>query len=111
MSRTERLEAEQWLLHRVEDTATLNAIRSLVLDMSALVRFRDTEGNNALHIDAIEGRPVPLICALIKEGVDPAARNDYGQTPGDVACEAGHTLHATLLDRAADDKRRRTLQR
>ena len=50
-----------------------------------------------------------LLCALIKEGVDSTAVNDGGQTPGDVAREAGHALQATLLDRAADDKRKRDL--
>ena len=63
--------------------------------------------NSALRAAARDGRPVPLIGALIKEGVDPATKNDADQTPGDVARAAGHTLQATLLDRAADDNRKR----
>ena len=110
MGRTERLQAEGSLLHFVTDTTTMNALRSLVLDMSALVQYQDTDGDNALHDAAHEGKPVPLICALIKEGVDPAAMNSAGQTPADLAREAGHTLQATLLDRAAEDKRKRDLQ-
>ena len=109
MSRTQRLPAEISLLDSVKDTATLQAMRSLVLDMSALVRFQDRVGYNALHAAACYGRAIPLICALIKEGVDPTARNKAGQTPAHVASEAGHTLQATLLERAADDKRKRDL--
>ena len=47
------------------------------------------------------------MCALIKDGVDPTARNYIGQTPADMARQAGHALQATLLDRAAEDKRKR----
>ena len=88
----------------------LYLVRSLVLDMSALVDCLDHQGNNALHAAARDGKAVPLICALIKEGVDPTAINDAGQTPAETAREAGHTLHVTLLDRAADDKRKRDLK-
>ena len=108
MRTTDRLTAEQALLYCVKDTATLSAIRSLVLDMSVLIQRVDPDdGGNALHYGAEYGKAVPLICALIKEGVNPAARNKAGQTPAEVAREAGHTLQATLLERAADDKRRR----
>ena len=68
-----------------------------------------SDGSNALHTAAKHGRAAPLICALIKEGVDPASRNDAGLTPADVAEEKGHTLQATLLNRATDDKRKRDL--
>ena len=110
MSRTERLYAERQLLHGVNDTATLVALRGLVLEMPALVSYRDTDGDNALHYAARDGRAVPLICALIKEGVDPTATNDAGQTPAEMAHEKAHTLQAMLLNRAAEDKRRRDLQ-
>ena len=109
LSRTERLEAERDMLHYAKDKATLDAVRSFVLDMSAQVARIDETGNNALHSAANKGRPVPLICALIKEGVDPTHRNDAAQTPAEVASEAGHTLQATLLERAAEDKRRRDI--
>ena len=109
MSRTERLQAECGLLHYVRDKATLEAVRSLALDMLAPVLYRMTDGNNALHTAAYLGKAVPLICALIKEGVDPTVANNAGQLPADKAREAGHTLQATLLERAADDKRKRDL--
>ena len=50
------------------------------------------------------------MCSLIKEGVDPKATNMTGRTPAYEASEAGHALQATLLERAADDKRKRDLQ-
>ena len=110
MSRSERLHAERGLLLYVHDTATWNAMRGLVLDMAALLQNRTPDGNTALHHGAQQGKAVPLICALIREGVDPTTRNKAGQTPAEVASEAGHTLQATLLNRAADDKRKRDLQ-
>ena len=110
MSRTERLQAERRLLRFVEDKPTLDAVRNLVLNMSALVSYQDAHGNNALHQAGHNGKAAPLICSLIKEGVDPTAVNDDGQTPADVAHEEGHALQATLLNRAAEDKRKRDLQ-
>ena len=110
MSRTERIHAECRLLASVKDTATLGAIRSLVLDMSALTSWQDEDAENALHLAACDGKAVPLICAIVKEGVDPTAKNSVNQTPADVAHEKGHTLQATLLNRAADDKRKRDLK-
>ena len=108
-SRTERLQAERLLLHLVKSKPSFDAVRTLVLDMSVLVTYRTTDGDTPLHTAAYNGRAVPLICALIKGGVDPVALNNAGQTPADVASEAGHTLQATLLERAADDKRKRNL--
>ena len=110
MSRTERVQAECRLFHNVKDKATLDAVRSLVLHLPALVQCIDPNGHNALHAAAHQGRAVPLICALIKEGVDPSHTSNAGHTPADKAHEAGHTLQATLLDRAAEDKRKRNLQ-
>ena len=110
MSRTERLEAECGLIAFAKDKATLDALHSLVLDMQALICYQDTGGNNSLHAAAVIGKPVPLICALIKEGVDPTATNNAGQTPADMASEAGYTLQATLLNRAAEDARIRQQQ-
>ena len=110
MSRTQRIQAERAILHYVKDKTTLDIIRSLVLDMSALICFQYSDGNNALHTAAQFGKAVSLICALIKEGVDPTALNSAGQTPADMARETGHTLQATLLKRAADDKRKRDLR-
>ena len=109
MSRTERVQAESGLIHHVKDKATFDAICRLVLDMSALIHYQDSDGDNALHCAAYNGKAVPLICALIKAGVDPTARTHAGQTPADMASEQGHTLQATLLERAADDKRKRDL--
>ena len=105
----DRVQAESAVFHQVREIATLNALCSMVLDTSVPARFMFADGSNALHSAARHGKAVPLICALIKEGVDPAATNDAGQTPAEAAREAGHTLHATLLERAADDMRRRDL--
>ena len=110
MSRTERISAERMLLHLISNNSILNTVRGLVLNLSALVSHQDENGQNALHAAAELGKAVPLICALIKEGVDPTAINNAGQTPADVAHEAGHVLQATLLNRAAEDKRRRDPQ-
>ena len=110
MNPHERRQAEKMLLHTVADKATLDALRSLVLDMPALIHFLDPNGDNALHRAAYDGKTVILVCALIKEGVDPTHRNKAGQTPAEVASEAGHTLQATLRHRAAEDQRRRDQQ-
>ena len=110
MSRTERLVAESGLLCSLKDTATFRAVQSLVLDVPALMCYQDAEGRNALHYAADQGKAVPLICALIKEGVDPTATDYAGQTPAEMARDAGHALQVTLLTRAADDKRKRDLQ-
>ena len=111
MSRIERLQAEGGLLHHVQENSTLDAVRILVADMPSLVRLRSAGENTALHTAALRGCAAPVMCALIKEGVDPTTRNDAHQTPADVARQAGHALQATLLDRAAEDKRKRDLQR
>ena len=71
MSRTRRLRAEQLMLHYVKDKATLDAIRTLVLDMAPLIQHQNDQGNNALHSTARKGHPTVLLCALIKEGVHP----------------------------------------
>lgn len=110
MARAERLAAECILLSSVEDVATLNAIRSLVLDMPTLIGHQSPAGRNALHYAAQVGKAIPLVCALIKEGVDPTAKDEDGLTPADVAREKGHLLQAALLERAAEDKRKRDLQ-
>ena len=51
-------------------------------------------------------RSAPLLCRLIKMGVNQDARTVHGQTPADKAREKGHTLLAQLLDRAAQDDER-----
>ena len=110
VSRTERLNAECKLLHYMQGKPTLDAVRDLVLDLSALVQHQDVYGNHALHRAAHNGKAIPLMCALIKEGVDFKAHNFANQTPVEAAREAGHALQTTLLDRAADDKRKHDLK-
>ena len=110
MSRTGRLQAEQLLLHAVRDASTLATLCGHVLDMPRLILSQDASGIGCLHAAAAEGKLVPLLCALIKEGVDTAAVNSAGPTPADMAREAAHTLQATLLDRAAKDKRKGDLK-
>ena len=109
MSRTERLTAEDLLLHSVADNATLETVRSFALDIPALLHVQKSNGDTALHSAVQLNRAVPLICALLKEGVDPIVKNNAGQTPADMAREEGRALLATLLDRAAEDKRKREL--
>ena len=74
------------------------------------MQYQDAYGNDALHAAAHNGKAVPLICALIKEGVDCTAQNCADQTPAGAAREAGHALQAALLERAAEDKRKRNLK-
>jgi len=39
--------------------------------------------------------------ALLRHGADPAAGNDDGKTPADVAAERGHTELARLLEQGS----------
>ena len=105
LSTEARLEAELRLFGYVQDVPTLNVVVKCALNVPAMARFCDNSRDNALHHVAAQGKAVPLICALIKQGVDPTARNSHGQIPADVAQQRGHALQATLLSRAAEDAR------
>ena len=56
-----------------------------------------TQSGTALHTAVHRERPLPVLCALIKLGVDCSARNAAGQTAADVARENGLKMHAQLL--------------
>ena len=73
-------------------------------NLPLLLQIRTETGNSVLHSAIKRDRPVPVICKLLKLGVDPLAKNRHGQTPADLARSKGQTLIAQLLDRAAQDK-------
>jgi ankyrin repeat protein len=49
----------------------------------------------------IHKRSTPVLCLLIKAGVDLAAKNEHGHTAADIAHSMGSYLTAALLIRAA----------
>eukprot|EP00953_Heterococcus_sp_UTEX-ZZ885_P038110 19562-Heterococcus_DN1.PRE.4 len=60
-----------------------------------------TKGNTALHVAAQHEYPAPVLCLLIKAGIDLRAVNRDGKTAAQVAAACGNTLAAALLTRAA----------
>ena len=46
----------------------------------------------------------PLVRLLVKSGGDPKAKCNFGETPYSMACSAGHTATADLLESLSDDK-------
>jgi ankyrin repeat protein len=56
-----------------------------------------------LHVAAAHKLTAPVLCLLIKAGVDLRALNDDGETAAEVASSNGNTLAAALLTRAAAD--------
>jgi ankyrin repeat protein len=73
----------------------------VLLEAGADVRKRTADGDTCLHTAARHGRSAPVVCMLIKAGVDMSAVNDRNQTAAQVALERGNTLIAALLTRAA----------
>jgi ankyrin repeat protein len=64
--------------------------------------FRTTaNGDTCLHIGGRHGHAAPVMCLLIKAGVDVNAVNHQGQTAAKVADEHGSELAAALLRRVA----------
>lgn len=80
----------------------------LLLDAGAIPNATDALGSNALHYAGYFGRPAALICSLFKGGCDPGAIDDFNQTPADVARKAGHEDAAALLERLAEDARKKS---
>jgi ankyrin repeat protein len=60
-------------------------------------------GNTGLHVAAAHKYSAPVLCLLIKAGVDLSAVNADGKTAAQVAADSGNTLAAALLTRAARD--------
>jgi uncharacterized protein len=80
-----------------DKAATLQA----VLAAGADVHRTTSLGNTCLHVAAVHNYPAPVICLLIKAGVDLQATNRYSQTAAQLAEQHGRTLIAALLNRAA----------
>jgi uncharacterized protein len=76
----------------------------VLLEAGADVHKRTSAtGDTCLHTAARHGRSAPVVCTLIKAGVDISAVNHSNQTAAQVAEERGHKLIAALLTRAAQD--------
>jgi ankyrin repeat protein len=57
-------------------------------------------GNTALHVAVKHKHPAPILCLLIKAGVDLSAVNDLGITAAELASQCGNNLAAALLIRS-----------
>jgi uncharacterized protein len=75
----------------------------VLLAAGADVHRTTDQGGTCLHTAAALNYPAPVICLLIKAGVDLRAVNSKGKTAAAVAHDKGNTLAAALLDRAARD--------
>jgi ankyrin repeat protein len=73
----------------------------VLLEAGADVHKRTADGDTCLHTAARHGRSAPVVCMLIKAGVDMSAVNDRNQTAAQVALERSNILIAALLTRAA----------
>ena len=97
---------ESRFLFGAPNVATINEIlkhaSSTAVDSMVQSRQSDT-GHSVLHHAVKMGRPVQVICKLLKLGAHPAWKDNTEQTAADVARAAGQTLIAQLLDRAAQD--------
>jgi ankyrin repeat protein len=82
-----------------EQPAHLKLLRAA----SADVHNTTDRGNTALHVAAVHKFAAPVLCLLIKAGVDLHALNSAGMTAAKVAADSGNTLAAALLTRAARD--------
>jgi ankyrin repeat protein len=79
------------------------AVVKILLAAGADVHRTTDQGSTCLHTAAACNYPAPVICLLIKAGVDLQALNSKGQTAAAVAHDKGNTLAAALLNRAAKD--------
>jgi ankyrin repeat protein len=64
----------------------------------------ERHSDTALHTAVRRERSVPLLCSLIKAGVDLAARNQVGQTAEDLALAMNQTITVQLLHRASENQ-------
>jgi Ankyrin repeats (many copies) len=72
-----------------------------LLAAGADVHKASVSGYTCLHTAVIHKRSAPVLCLLIKAGVDLAARNEYGHTAAEIAHSMGSYMTAALLIRAA----------
>jgi ankyrin len=75
----------------------------ILLAANANVHTPTDRGNTALHVAAVHKFAAPVLCLLIKAGVDLHAVNSAGKTAAQVAADTGNALAAALLTRAARD--------
>jgi uncharacterized protein len=75
----------------------------LMLSAGADAHKTTDTGNTCLHVAAAHSYPAPVLCLLIKAGVDLSAMNADGMTEAQVASAEGNALAAALLNRAAAD--------
>ena len=83
-------------LHSAAAGRQLGIVRML-LERGAPVNARQHLGWTALHEAANQGNR-EMAEALLRHGADPAAGNDDGKIPADVAAGRGHTELARLLE-------------
>jgi uncharacterized protein len=81
------------------DAATLKLLLTAGANVFAATHISRT----CLHVAAVHGYPAPVVCLLIKAGVDLHAVDNSGQTAAQLAHEHGHELLASLLIRAAQE--------
>lgn len=61
----------------------------------------DSRCNCVLHHAAAKGFGTAVICSLYKAGAIPVLRNEFGETPADIARRKGHHAAAQLLEMLA----------
>jgi ankyrin repeat protein len=87
-------------LDMTAEFSQVQCVKALIA-AGADVHGTDDESDTMLHTAAKHGYAVPMVCLLIKAGVDLRAVNWQGKTAAQLAHDNGHTLHAQLLTRAA----------
>jgi uncharacterized protein len=83
---------------------TADTLKEL-LAAGADVNMTTDGGNTCLHKAAVHGSAAPVVCLLIKAGVDLHAVDSSSKTAAQLAHDAGNVLIEQLLNRAAQQKR------
>jgi len=76
-----------------------------LLDAGARVNARQSGGHTPLH-EAALGGDAEVVRLLLAAGADPETGNHEGQTPADVARQAGHAAIAEAIDAGARGRMR-----
>jgi uncharacterized protein len=76
----------------------------LLLAAGADVHIRNEVGDTCLHTAARHNYKAPVLCLLIKAGVDLHAVDSEGKTAAQLAHDVGNTLIEQLLNRAAQQQ-------
>jgi ankyrin repeat protein len=76
----------------------------ILLAAGADVHVRTEKGDTCLHAAARHEASAPVMCLLIKAGIDLGAVNSVGKTTAQLAHDGGHTLIEQLLSRAAQQQ-------